>query len=245
MPHRRPPQPGEHTVRSYDDELAHLTNLVARMGGLAEAQLAAALQALSNRDGDLATRVVASDAAVDELEREIDQLTVRLLALRQPVAQDLRQIVGALKIASDLERMADYAANIAKRAVVLNGLPPVAPLAGVPRLGRVVQEMIKDVLDAFVEGDVDKAMRVRRRDGEVDEMYTALLRELITYMMEDPRTITPCTHLMFMAKNVERIGDHATNVAEIIWFLVRGTTLKEARPKGETTGEAADHGSES
>lgn len=228
----------EHTVRSYDEELEHLTNLVARMGGLAESQLAAALQAVGRRDSSLAARIVASDHKVDDLEQEIYAWTVRMLALRQPVAQDLRAIVSALKISGDLERMADYAANIAKRALVIDSLPPVSPVSGVPRLGLVVQGMVKDVLDAYVEQDLDKAMKVRQRDGEVDEMYTSLVRELITYMMEDPRTITACTHLMFMAKNIERIGDHATNIAELIFFLIRGTTLKEARPKGDRTTDA-------
>lgn len=228
----------EHTVRSYDEELAHLTTLISRMGGLAESQLAGALQAVARRDSHLAAKVVAGDHQVDELEQEIYSWTVRMLALRQPVAQDLRAIVAALKISGDLERMADYAANIAKRAIVLDTLPPVQPVSGVPRLGQVVQGMIKDVLDAYVETDVDKAMAVRQRDGEVDSMYTSLVRELITYMMEDPRTITSCTHLMFMAKNIERIGDHATNIAELIYFLIRGTTLKEARPKGDRTTEA-------
>lgn len=228
----------EHTVRSYDEELAHLTTLISRMGGLAESQLAAALQAVSRRDSNLAAKVVAADHQIDELEQEIYSWTVRMLALRQPVAQDLRAIVAALKISGDLERMADYAANIAKRAIVLDSMPPVQPVSGVPRLGQVVQGMIKDVLDAYVETDVDKALAVRRRDGEVDGMYTSLVRELITYMMEDPRTITSCTHLMFMAKNIERIGDHATNIAELIYFLIRGTTLKEARPKGDRTAES-------
>ena len=238
MPGKRSVGEGEHTVRSYDEELTHLTNMISRMGGLAEAQLAAVIQAVARRDSDLAARVVASDHKVDELEQEIYAWSVRMLALRQPVAQDLRVIVTALKISGDIERMADLASNIAKRAMVLDSLPPVSPVTGVPRLGHVVQSMVKDVLDAYVEMDVEKALKVRLRDGEVDEMYTSLVRELITYMMEDPRTITSCTHLLFMAKNIERIGDHATNVAELIYFLIRGTTLKEARPKGDRTTEA-------
>jgi len=221
----------EHTVKSFDEELSHLTNLIARMGGLAEAQLAAALQALARRDSDLAGRVIAGDAKVDELEQEVHAFTVRMLALRQPVAQDLRHVVVALKVSGDLERMADYAANVAKRALVLNQTPPVPPAAGVPRLGRVAQEMVKDVLDAYVELDVDKATAIWNRDGEVDDMYTSLFRELVTYMIEDPRNITACTHLMFIAKNIERIGDHATNIAERIHFLVKGTAMAAARPK--------------
>jgi phosphate transport system protein len=225
----------EHTVRSYDEELSHLTNLIARMGGLAEAQLEGAIQALVKRDSDLASKVIASDTKVDEIEQEVHSFTVRLLALRQPVAHDLRLIVGALKISGDLERIADYAANVAKRALVLNQVPPVKPTAGVPRLGRLVQEIVKEVLDAYVEQDNDKAVKVWRQDEEVDDMYTGLFRELITYMMEDPRNITACIHLMFIAKNIERIGDHATNIAETIHFLVEGTHIRELRPKGDSS----------
>ena len=224
----------DHTVKSYDEELAHLTNIIARMGGMAEAQFAAALQALSKRDSDLAARVVAGDSRVDELEHEVQQFTVRLLALRQPVASDLRHIVAALKIGSELERVADYAANVAKRSLVLNQLPPVKPVNAVLHLAHLVQEILKDILDAYIERDVEKAIRVWNRDEEVDDMYTGLFRELITYMMEDPRTITACTHLMFMAKNIERIGDHATNIAETLHFLVVGTPIKGERPKGNT-----------
>jgi phosphate transport system protein len=224
----------EHTVRSYDEELSYLNNLIARMGGLAEAQLDGAIQALVKRDGDLASRIVAADAKVDELEHEVHAFTVRLLALRQPMAQDLRAIVGALKVSGDLERIADYAANAAKRVLVLNQLPPAKPVSGVPRLARLVQQILKEVLDAFVEQDVDKATQVWTQDEEVDEMYTGLFRELITYMMEDARNITACIHLMFIAKNIERIGDHATNIAETIHFLVKGVPIREARPKGES-----------
>jgi phosphate transport system protein len=201
---------------------------------LAEAQLDGALLALMKRDSTLAGKVVAADAKVDEMEQEVHAFTVRLLALRQPVAQDLRAIVAALKVSSDLERIADYAANAAKRVLVLNQLPPVTPVSGVPRLGRMVQEIVKEVLDAFVEQDVEKAVKVWRQDEEVDEMYTGLFRELITYMMEDPRNITACIHLMFIAKNIERIGDHATNIAETIHFVVQGVPIREARPKVET-----------
>lgn len=225
---------GEHTVRAYDEELSHLTNLIARMGGLAEAQLDSAVHALMRRDSDLAGKVIAADAKVDEIEQEVHSFTVRLLALRQPVAHDLRMIVGALKISGDLERIADYAANVAKRVLVLNQVPPVKPTAGVPRLARLVQQIVKDVLDAFVEQDKERAVQVWKQDEEVDDMYTSLFRELITYMMEDPRNITPCIHLMFIAKNIERIGDHATNIAEIIHFLVQGTPIRELRPKGES-----------
>lgn len=225
----------EHTVRSYDDELSHLSNLIARMGGLAEAQLESGLRALVTRDSDLAGRVIAGDAKVDEVEQEVHAFTLRLLALRQPVAQDLRLIVASIKISGDIERIADYATNVAKRALVLNQMPPVNPVAGVARLGRQVQEIVKTVLDAYAEQDVDKAIRVWKQDEEVDDMYTSLFRELITYMMEDPRNITPCIHLHFIAKNIERVGDHATNIAETVHFLVRGRQLPTARPKGDAS----------
>ena len=224
----------EHTVKSYDEELSHLNNLIARMGGLAEAQLDGALQSLIRRDSTLAGKVIAADTKVDELEQEVHAFTVRLLALRQPVAQDLRAIVGAIKVSGDLERIADYAANAAKRALVLNQLRPVKPVAGIPRLGALVQELVKGVLDAYMEQDVNKAVAVWKQDEEVDDMYTGLFRELITYMMEDPRNITACIHLMFIAKNIERIGDHATNIAENIHFLVEGSPIRDARPKGDT-----------
>ena len=222
----------QHTVKSYDEELSQLTNTVTRMAGLAEAQLSSAILAMVKRDSDLAARVVSSDASVDDLELEIQHLTVRLLALRQPVAGDLRHIVAALKISSEIERIGDYAANVAKRTLVLNHLPAVRPVGAVQHLSRLVQSILKDVIDAYIERDVEKAIRVWHRDEEVDDMYTGLFRELLTYMMEDPRTITACSHLMFMAKNIERIGDHATNIAEILHFSVMGTPVPGSRPKG-------------
>ena len=235
----------EHTVRSYDEELVHLINLIARMGGLAEAGFEGALKAVAKRDSELASRIIAGDAEIDTLESDIHAFTVRLLALRQPVAQDLRLIVGALKVSGDLERIGDYAANVAKRAIILNELPPVKPTAGIPRLGRLVQSMVRDVLDAYVGRDNDSAVRVWHQDQEVDDMYTSLFRELITYMMEDPRNITPCTHLMFIAKNIERIGDHATNIAETVHFLIEGQGIRENRPKGESIlPKSFDPGSE-
>ena len=225
--------PSEHTVRSYDEELRRLGNTLTQMGGLAESQLAAAMLAVSRRDGSLAAEIVGTDIRVDQLETEVDQQVMRLLALRQPVGPDLREIVSSLKIASDLERIADYAANVAKRSIALNQTPPVRPAFAIPRMGGYAQGMIKDVLDAYVDRDADRAILVWRRDEELDEMYTSLFRELLTYMMEDPRSIGAATHLLFMAKNVERIGDHATNIAETIYFLVRGERLREVRPKGD------------
>jgi phosphate transport system protein len=226
---------GEHIIKSYDQELEHLDNTIAEMGGMSESQLAAAIEAVSKRDSDLASEVIENDARVDELEHEVEGLVVRLLALRQPMARDLRQIVAALKTATDLERICDYAANVAKRSIVLNQTAPVKPVYALPRMGALCQGMIKDVLDAYAERDADRALAVWLRDEELDEMYTSLFRELLTYMIEDARNITPCTHLLFMAKNLERIGDHATNIAETLYFLVNGRPLAQIRPKRDRT----------
>ncbi|MCM0020899.1 MAG: phosphate signaling complex protein PhoU [Tagaea sp.] len=225
----------EHIVRSYDEELNRLTGLLARMGGLVEAELAGAIQAISARDAELAARTVQADVRVDELEREIGEQVVRVMALRQPVALDLRLVLGSLRIAGDLERSADYAKNVAKRAVALAQLPVLRPVHAIPRMGAVVREMLKDVLDAFAARDVAKAVAVWNRDEELDEMHGSLFRELVTYMMEDPRNITGSTHLLFVAKNIERIGDHATNIAETIHYLVKGTPIGGERPKGDGT----------
>jgi phosphate transport system protein len=232
------PVGSEHIVKSFDDELKQLNQVIAQMGGLAEAQLQMAIDALARRDIDAASDVVKHDARINSLEDQIGTMTVRMLALRQPMAQDLREVIAALKISSDIERIGDYAANVAKRVLALAQLPPVRPLHAIPRMGKLVQELFKDVLDAYVEHDAVKAIRVWERDEEVDEMYTSLFRELLTYMMEDPRNITPCTHLLFIAKNIERIGDHATNIAETIHFLVHGKPLEAARPKGDKSSFA-------
>jgi len=228
----------EHTVKSFDEELTRLSQMVAQMGGLAEAQLQAAIEALMARDAEQAGRVVQADAKIDQLERQISTQTIRMLALRQPMAQDLREIVAALKISSDIERIGDYAANVAKRAVALTQSPPMRPVGGVARMGRLVQQIIKDTLDAFSAKDADKAVAAWKRDQEVDDMYNSIFREMLTYMMEDPRNIGPSTHLMFIAKNIERIGDHATNIAEIVHFLVRGEEIAEVRPKSDRTSFA-------
>jgi len=178
---------------------------------------------------------VRDDARIDELELQASNLTIRLLALRQPMAVDLRQIVSALKISSDLERIGDYAANVAKRAIALSQQPHVRPMHAIPRMARLVQQIIKDVLDAYVDLNAAKAVAAWQRDEEVDEMYTSLFRELLTYMMEDQRNIGPSIHLLFIAKNIERMGDHATNVAEDVHFLVHGRPLDQVRPKGDQT----------
>ncbi|MBI3444187.1 MAG: phosphate signaling complex protein PhoU [Magnetospirillum sp.] len=220
-----------HIVKSYDVELGKLEDALARMGGLAESQLAAALQALDSRDSDLAGKVMANDGQVDALQSFVDEQTVKVLALRAPVADDLRSVVAALKVAGEIERIADLAANAAKRSLVLNRLPPVEPMRSLLRLGRLAQVMVKDVIDAHLGHDADKALVVRDRDQEIDDVYSSLFREILTYMMEDPRNITPCSHLMFIAKNFERIGDHATNIAELAHFRVLGKAQLEARTK--------------
>ncbi len=225
----------EHIIKSYDEELRRLNNAITEMGGLAESQLATAIEAVVERDSELAARVVEGDARVDQLQHDVDNLAVRLLALRQPMARDLREIFAAIKIASDLERICDYAANVAKRSIVLDQQPPAQPVHALPRMARLAQLLVKDVIDSYVERDADKAYAVWIRDEELDEMYASLFRVLLTYMMEDPRNIGPSTHLLFMAKNIERIGDHATNIAEDLYYLVHGRPLAEKRPKGDTS----------
>jgi phosphate transport system protein len=223
----------EHIIKSYDDELERLNRIIVEMGGLAESQLAAAIEVVIDRDSDRATRIVEGDEQVDQLERDLDNLAIRLLALRQPMARDLREIVAALKIASDLERICDYAANVAKRSIALAQTPPIQPVHALPRMAHFALLEIKDVIDAYVARDADKAFAVWIRDEELDDLYASLFRVLLTYMMEDPRNIGPCTHLLFIAKNIERIGDHATNIAENVYYLVHGIPLTEARPKGD------------
>ena len=227
--------PAEHIIKSYDEELERLNKMVVEMGGLAESQLAAAIDAVVKRDSALAARVVEGDAAVDQIERDLDNLAIRLLALRQPMARDLREIFVALKIASDLERICDYAANVAKRSIALSQAPPVQLVHALPRMAQFALLLVKDVIDAYVEHDADKALAVWTRDEELDEMYSSLFREFLTYMMEDPRNIGACTHLLFMAKNIERIGDHATNIAETVHYLVVGEQLVDERPKSDAS----------
>lgn len=227
-----------HTVKAYDQDLKKLGTLVVQMGGLAESQLAAAVNAVAKRDSDLAADVVKADAKIDALRTQLDEFAINLLALRQPMAIDLRIIVSALRISSELERIGDYAKNVAKRSLVLNQSPIVRPVSVVPRMAAMVQTMIKDTLDAYISDDAAKADAVWLRDEEVDDMYNSLFRELLTYMMEDPRSITACTHLLFIAKNIERIGDHTTNIAELIHYAVKGEMLKDERPKGDQTSFA-------
>lgn len=223
----------EHTVKAYDEQLARLRDTLMRIGGLVEKALADAITAVAKRDVTLAAAIVQRDAEVDALQRSVEEQAVRLLALRQPMANDLRAIVGAMRIALDLERVGDYAANIAKRAIVLSQLAPAVGVGSIQRMARIVLEMLKDTLDALTSNDAEKARQVWQRDEQVDEAYNAVFRNLLTYMMEDPRNITPCAHLLFVAKNIERIGDHTTNIAETIRFIVLGEEIEGERPKGD------------
>ncbi len=208
------------------------------MGGIVETQVADAAEAIMQRDTEMAARVVEADPRVDAIEREVEQFVIRLLALRQPMAGDLRNIVAALKITTDLERIGDYAANVAKRSIVLSQFQLPLSLSGLGHMAQLVQANLKQIIDAVSEKDADKAIQVWRSDLVIDDLYNTVFRELITYMMEDPRNITPCTHLLFIAKNLERIGDHATNIAEIVHYAVTGAPLTEARPKGDTSAYA-------
>ncbi len=221
----------EHTVRSFSADLEELSVDLARMGGLAEDMLSDAIQAIATRDSALADTVVARDPQIDALQVEAEKKILRLLALRQPLARDLRQTISALKIAAELERIGDLAKNIAKRAKVLDSIEPTAALKGVARMGRLVSAQLKRVLDAYSALETEAANKVWSRDEEVDEHYQSLFREVVTYMIEDPRTISACAHLLFVAKNLERIGDHCTNIAEEIHFLVTGEQLPTERPK--------------
>lgn len=225
----------EHIVTSFEEALDSINESLARMGGLAEKQLADSIEAITRRDRALAEQTVASDKQIDALEVDIEAQALRLIALRQPMAIDLRETVSAIKISSDLERIGDLAKNISKRALAVDQASPGRAMQGLERMGRQVLNQLKEVLDAYAQRDNERAMVVWRRDEEIDEMYNSLFRELLTYMMEDPRTISLCTHLLFVAKNLERIGDHSTNIAETIQFLVTGQALGENRPKGDTT----------
>ncbi|MGB0133379.1 phosphate signaling complex protein PhoU [Dokdonella sp.] len=230
-----PIQNNEHIVKSYDEELVRLTGEIQRMGDLALKELEASIDAVVERDSDMATQIVESDKEIDQLEEIISQDVLRLLALRQPMARDLREVMAALRISSDIERIGDYAANVAKRALALNRVELVRPVFSLPRLGKLAAEIISEVLIAYRDRDADRALLAWARDEELDGLYTGMFRELLTYMMEDPRNITACTHLLFMAKNIERIGDHATNIAENIYFIVHGVQIPQDRRKGDKT----------
>jgi phosphate transport system protein len=225
----------EHIIKSYDEELTRLNKMIVEMGGLAESQLAAAIEAVSRRDSELAARVIEGDEKIDRLEREMDNLAIRILALRQPMARDLREIVVALKMASDLERIGDYATNVAKRSIALAQSPPIRPVHALPRMATLALRLVKDVIDAYVDRDADKALAVWVGDEELYEMYANLFRVFLTYIIEYPRNIGSSTHLLFMAKNIERIGDHATNIAETVFYMIEGQQILDKRPKGDMT----------
>ena len=226
----------EHTVKSYEDEFKLLDRRIAQMGGYAERLLVQAMNALERRDPKLAENAVASDEMIDKLERDLQEQVIVMIAKRQPLANDLRHIMTVLKIAGDLERIGDLAKNIAKRALaVANESWPKPLMTGMRHMTEMVQTQLKDVLDALASLDPEKAMNVWRSDQQVDAMYNSLFRELLTYMMEDPRNIGLCTHFLFGAKNIERIGDHTTNIAENVYYLVHGVPIADDRPKGDRT----------
>ena len=222
----------QHIVRAYDAELATLGGRIAAMGGLAERMVEQSVSALVNSDVELARRVIADDQKLDEDQRWVDERAVQLIAKRQPMAADLREIIGAIRISADLERVGDLGKNIAKRVVVVAEThQPVRLFRGIEALSGLALTQLKQVLDVYASRSVASIGFVRDRDEEIDAMYTSLFRELLTYMMEDPRNITPCTHLLFCAKNIERIGDHATNIAETVYYATTGEQLPMERPK--------------
>ena len=233
----------EHTAKAFDADLQGLARMVAEMGGLAEKLIADSVDALAKRDRERAARVIALDSAVDSLQREIEERSILTIARRQPMAVDLREIVAALRIANDLERIGDLAKNIAKRvAPITVDFLPQKLVRGVEHMAALVLGQLKQVLDSYAGRDVEKALAVWKGDEEIDAMCTSLFRELLTYMMEDPRHITFCIHLMFSAKNIERMGDHATNIAETVYFMVQGRAITDERPKGDTLAAlAAEH----
>ena len=224
-----------HIIKSYDDELARLTGELVHMGELAVSQLEAAIDVVERRDENAARQVASGDDAIDKLEHEISHGVVRLLALRAPMAGDLRNVFAALRIAADIERIGDYAANVAKRSIPLSMAAPIHPTGGLAHLAELAAAEVREVLRAYRDRDAERAYQVWQDDVALDEAWTGYFRQLLTYMMEDPRNITPCTHLLFMAKNIERIGDHATNIAENVWFMVRGEPLAEPRAKRDRT----------
>ena len=226
----------EHTAKAFDVDLQELSRMVAEMGGLTEKQIADAVDALSRRNPEQAQQIVKADLGIDALQREIEAKAVLTIARRQPMAVDLRELLGALRLCSDLERIGDLAKNIAKRVLVLDvELHSSRVIRGVQHMGTLVLAQLKQVLDSYVGRDLEKALAVWNGDEQIDAMCTSIFRELLTYMMEDPRNITPCIHLMFCAKNIERMGDHATNIAETVYYMIEGRSMPDLRPKGDTT----------
>jgi phosphate transport system protein len=227
-----------HTVHRFDQELAALRGLVGRMGEVAARQISEATRALVERDSRLAEDIVASDVELDRMEQDVEAQAIKVLALRHPVASDLRLVVAALKAAGDLERIGDHAANAAKRCAIVASQPTLGSLNGFERMSELVIRNLHEAVAALVSGDAEAAKRVWRADQPVDSIYTGIFREMLTHMMEDPRNITAATHLLFVAKNLERIGDHATNIAEIAHYLASGETLAGDRPKADMTAQA-------
>lgn len=231
--------PTQHTAKAFDIDLQDLNRMVAEMGGLAEKEIAESVDALARRDHDLAKKVIAADSAIDALQLEIEEKATLTIARRQPMAVDLREIVAALRVANDLERIGDLAKNIGKRTLALSGeFPSQKLIRGVSHMSSLVLEQIRQVLDSYATRDIAAALAVWKGDEEIDAICTSLFRELLTYMMEDPRNITFCIHLMFCAKNIERMGDHATNIAETVHYMIEGKPIAEQRPKGDTTSFA-------
>ena len=226
----------DHTAKAFDTDLQEITRKVAEMGGLAERQIADATRALVERDTDLAERVIATDPTIDAMQHEVEEKAILTIARRQPMAVDLREIVGAMRVCNDLERIGDHAKHIGKRVVALDlDLHPQKLIRGVEHMASMVSALLKQVLDAYASRDLATALAVWNGDEAVDSMCTSLFRELLTYMMEDPRNITFCMHLMFCAKDIERIGDHATNIAETVYYMIEGRPITDQRPKGDTT----------
>jgi phosphate transport system protein len=223
----------DHTIKAYDKELETLERQIAEMGGIAEMMVTEAMDALATSDAPLAQRVIAADDRLDTLQREIEENAILAIARRQPMAVDLREIVSAIRVAGDLERVGDLAKNIAKRSLKIGGEPrSPREIVGLRHMNEVAAELLKDVLDAFAQRDVERAHAVWERDAELDALEDSVFRDLLTHMMEDPRNISYCAHLLFCSKNVERIGDHATNIAETVFYLVTGENLPGERPKG-------------
>jgi phosphate transport system protein len=230
----------DHTTKAFDLDLRELNRMVDEMGHLVKKQIADALDALSNRDPELGQRAIAIDPSIDALQHEIEEKAVLTIARRQPMAIDLREIIGTVRIANDLERVGDLAKNIGKRVQPLSeDLHPANLMLGVERMGEIVLERIRQVLNGYAQRELELALAVWNGDEEIDSMCTSLFRELLTYMMEDARNITYCLHLMFCAKNIERMGDHATNIAETVFYIIEGRAITEERPKGDTTSFAS------
>ena len=232
--------PNTHTVSAFDDELSFLTQSIADMGGHAERMLAEAVEALDTGNIDLSEKVIQDDRILDQAERDIDEKAVLIIARRQPMAQDLREIIGSIRIAADLERVGDLGKNIAKRvSAVQEYSQPRKLMHGIDHLSNLARRQLDSVLDSYATRSVEGLDDVRNRDEEIDAMHTSLFREMLTYMMEDPRTISSCTHLLFCAKNIERIGDHATNIAETLYYIVTGDQMPPERPKGDGTARVS------